>query len=82
MRKNVSDKNILVVEDIINTGITIDMVSNILKKRGAKRVKVCSLLNRSEKREKSIDIDFLGFNIGEDFVVGYGMGLSPKTQES
>ncbi len=78
LEENVSGKNILVVEDIINTGITIDMVSNILKKRGAKRVKVCSLLNRPEKREKSIDIDFLGFDIGEDFVVGYGMDYLQK----
>ncbi len=78
LEENVSGKNVLVVEDIISTGITIDMVTNILKKRGAKTVKVCSLLNRPEKREKSIDVDFLGFDIGNEFVVGYGMDYHQK----
>ena len=78
LEENVYGKNVLVIEDIISTGITIDMVTNILKKRGAKTVKVCSLLNRPEKREKSIDIDFLGFDIGDEFVVGYGMDYHQK----
>ena len=66
-------KNILIVEDIIDTGRTIKEVKRFMKERGAKDVKVVSLLNKPERREVDIEADYIGYTIPNEFVVGYGL---------
>lgn len=70
---SVENKNILIVEDIIDTGYTLSYLIDNLKKRGAKSVKVCTLLDKPERRRADVHVDYLGFEIPDEFVVGYGL---------
>ncbi len=66
-------KNILIVEDIIDTGYTLEYLKNNLLTRGPKSVKICVLLDKVDCRKVDIKIDYKGFTIPNKFVVGYGL---------
>ncbi len=70
---SVEHKDILVVEDIIDTGYTLSYLIDNLKKRGANSVKVCTLLDKPDRRKADVHVDYLGFEIPDEFVVGYGL---------
>lgn len=70
---SVENKNILIVEDIIDTGYTLAYLTDNLRKRGAKSVKVCTLLDKPERRKVDVAVDYLGFAIPDEFVVGCGL---------
>lgn len=70
---SVENKDILIIEDIIDTGYTLAYLTDNLKKRGASSVKVCSLLDKPERRKVDVKVDYLGFAIPDEFVVGYGL---------
>jgi hypoxanthine phosphoribosyltransferase len=69
----IAGRNVLIVEDIIDTGHTLDYLSRILRERGPASLRICTLLNKPERREVDIPIDYVGFNIPNKFVVGYGL---------
>lgn len=69
----IQDKNVLLVEDIIDTGITIDYLLDTIKVRQPRSTRVCALFSKPECHQLSSTIDFVGFEIPNDFVVGYGM---------
>ncbi|MDY0235856.1 MAG: hypoxanthine phosphoribosyltransferase [Gudongella sp.] len=75
---SVEGKDVLIVEDIIDTGLTLNYLKDILGKRGANTVKVCTLLDKVERRTVGVDIDFLGFEISDEFVVGYGLDYNEQ----
>ena len=75
---NITGKHILIVEDIIDTGYTLSYLTKNLKTRGAKSVKICTLLNKQERRVVDIAIDYIGFEIPDKFVIGYGMDYAEK----
>lgn len=75
---SVENKDILIVEDIIDTGYTLTYLTDNLKKRGAHSVKVCTLLNKPERRKADVAIDYLGFDIPDEFVVGYGLDYAEE----
>ena len=66
-------KDILLVEDIVDTGNTITWLSEHLQGRGASSIKLCSLINKEERREQKVRIDYSGFQVQEGFLVGYGL---------
>jgi len=70
---SVENKDILIVEDIIDTGYTLAYLTDNIKKRGANSVKVCTLLDKPERRKVDVPVDYLGFEIPDEFVVGYGL---------
>ena len=72
------DRNVLVVEDIIDTGRTISYLMELLKGRGAAEVKLCSLLDKPERRVVDVKADYTGFQIPDEFVVGYGMDYDQR----
>ncbi len=74
----IRDKNILVVEDIIDTGRTMDYLLKILKARGAADVKLCALLDKPDRRVADVSIDYTGFVIPDEFIVGYGLDYAQK----
>lgn len=74
----IKDKDILVVEDIIDTGRTMRTLLEVLKNRGAASVKLCALLDKPERREVEVHADYLGFTIPDKFVVGYGLDYAQK----
>ncbi|CAK7041092.1 hypoxanthine phosphoribosyltransferase [Tissierella carlieri] len=73
---SVENKDVLIVEDIIDTGYTLAYLTDNLKKRGAASVKVCTLLDKPERRKVDVSVDYLGFAIPDEFVVGYGLDYS------
>ena len=69
----IEDRHVLLVEDIIDTGRTVSYLKRNLETRHPKSVRLCSLLDKIERREVDVDIDYLGFTIPNVFVVGYGL---------
>ena len=69
----IRDKYILIVEDIIDTGRTMNFMKKYLERRGAKDIRICTLLNKPERRLVEVDIDYTGFEIEDKFVLGYGL---------
>ena len=74
----VEGREILVVEDIVDTGLTLSYLLANLKSRGAASVKLAALLDKFERREKEVKIDYLGFKIPDEFVVGYGLDFAER----
>ncbi len=74
---DVRDKDVLIIEDIADTGLTIRYLIEYLKSLGAKTVKVCVLLNKTAKH-KELQVDYYGFEIENQFVVGYGLDFNQK----
>ena len=75
LQTDIGGKNVLLVEDIIDSGHTIASVLNMLKTRNPKSLKVCALLDKPERREAEVPIHYLGFSIPNKFVFGYGLDL-------
>lgn len=74
----IEGRHILVVEDIVDTGLTLSYLLANLKSRGAASVKLAALLDKYERREKEVPIDYLGFPIPDKFVVGYGLDFADR----
>lgn len=75
---SVEGKDILIVEDIIDTGLTLSYLMDNLKKRGANSVKIATLLDKPSGRDVNIAVDYLGFIVPDEFVVGYGLDYAEK----
>lgn len=73
LNESIDGKSIVIVEDIVDTGNTIEKLKSILKEKGAKRVKIATLLFKPDAYKKDIKIDYVGIRIPNDFVVGYGL---------
>ena len=78
LEEDIQGRNIIIVEDIIDTGNTLKKVQQILNTRDPKRVKICTLLDKPERREVEIEVDYIGFKIPDEFVVGYGIDFAQK----
>lgn len=72
------DKNVIIVEDIIDSGRTLSYLVEILKKRNPKSLKICTLLDKPERRVTDVQVDYVGFDIPDEFVVGYGLDFAQK----
>ena len=76
---SIDGKNVLVVEDIIDSGNTLSYLMDILKKRGPKSIKLCTLLDKPSRREKKdVFVDYVCFEIEDRFVVGYGLDYDQR----
>lgn len=73
-----ANRNVIVFEDIVDTGLTLSYILSLLKARKPASLKSCSLLLKPESLKAEIDLDYLGFEIGKEFVVGYGIDFSGK----
>lgn len=73
LEKDIQGKDVLIVEDIVDSGMTLSYLIEYLKTRNANSVKVCSLLDKPERRKSQVEIDFVGFQIPDEFVIGYGL---------
>ena len=72
-------KHVLIVEDIIDTGLTLEYVIRYFKEsKGVKTLKTCTLLSKPERRKVNIDIDYVGFDVPDKFVIGYGLDYDQK----
>ena len=75
---DINGKNVIIVEDIIDTGLTLREVLKVLRARNPKTLKVCTLLNKVSRRLVNIDVDYNGFDIPDEFVIGYGLDFAQK----
>ncbi|MCX7367020.1 MAG: hypoxanthine phosphoribosyltransferase [Alphaproteobacteria bacterium] len=69
----VRERDVLLVDDILESGFTLSFAKKLLLERGAHRVWVCTLLDKPEKRRTELQADFVGFQAGDEFLVGYGL---------
>jgi hypoxanthine phosphoribosyltransferase len=77
----ITDRHVVVVEDIIDTGRTLHHYIGHLKARGPKSVKICALINKPERQEFTPKVDYLGFQIPKGFLVGYGLDWAGKYRD-
>ena len=71
-------RNVLIVEDIVDTGLTLHYLQEILKARNPKSLKTACLLSKPSRRKIAVHVDYIGFTIDDKFVVGYGLDFSEK----
>jgi hypoxanthine phosphoribosyltransferase len=74
----IEGRDILVIEDIVDTGLTLSYLMANLRARGAASVKLAALLDKHERRQREVSIDYLGFTIPDEFVVGYGLDFAER----
>lgn len=70
---DVRDRDVLLVDDILESGFTLSFAKKLLEERGARRVSICTLLDKPAKRRTTLQADFVGFEAGDEFLVGYGL---------
>lgn len=75
---SIEGKNVIVVEDIVDTGLTLSYLLDNLRARGAKSVKLCALLDKPEPRKRQVLIDYCGFIVPNKFLVGYGLDAAER----
>jgi hypoxanthine phosphoribosyltransferase len=78
LTRPIDGEHVLIVEDIVDTGLTLDYIRGQIDARRAASVKVCSLLHKPARMKKRVEIDYLGFTIDDVFVVGYGLDWAQK----
>ena len=76
--ESLEGKDVLIVEDIIDSGNTLHYLVEILYKRKPNSIKICTLLDKPERRTADVKVDYSGFNIPDEFVVGYGLDYAQK----
>ena len=74
----IDGRDLIIVEDILDSGVTLSFLMKILKARGANSIRLCTLLSKPERRKVDVPIDYLGFEIPDEFVVGYGLDYAEK----
>ena len=76
--ESISGKDVIIVEDIIDSGNTLSYLSELLGARGPASLNVCSLLDKPERRVTDVDVKYVGFEIPDEFVIGYGLDYKQR----
>jgi len=74
----IADKNVIIIEDVIDTGRTLSHLVKLMKSRNPKSLKVCALLDKKDCRVIPFEGEYIGFSIGNEFVIGYGLDVDGK----
>ena len=72
------DKNILIIEDIVDTGLTLAFLVSHLAQHKPASVKICALIDKLERRERHVDIDYTGFTVKQGYLIGYGLDMAEE----
>lgn len=75
---DIKDKHVIIIEDIIDSGLTLNYIKEMLLKRNPKSLKICTLLDKKARRRIQMDADYVGIEIDDAFVVGYGIDYGEK----
>jgi hypoxanthine phosphoribosyltransferase len=75
---NIEGKDVIIVEDIVDSGLTLDYIRHILLARRPKSMTICTLLDKKIKRKIEVPLDYVGFEIPDEFVIGYGLDYMQK----
>lgn len=74
----VAGRNVIIVEDIIDSGHTLHFLDNLFKDRNARSVRMCAMLDKADRREVDVQMDYIGFSVPDAFMVGYGLDYDQK----
>ena len=80
LRKNIEGKNVLLVEDIVDTGRTLNFLGELLAARKPKSIKTCALVRKPDRLQMAASVDYLGFDIPDAWVVGYGLDYDEENR--
>jgi hypoxanthine phosphoribosyltransferase len=75
---SIENKNVLIVEDIVDSGNSMSYLKEVLSARGPASIAICSLIDKKERRDTNVQVDFSGFHLEKGFVIGYGLDFSEK----
>lgn len=75
---SVKDKHVILVDDVVDTGHTMAFLLRQMSARGALSIKVASLVDKKERREVDVDVDYVGFELSKGFIIGYGLDYAEK----
>ena len=78
IREEIADKDILLIEDIVDTGVTLNCIRERILMKGPRSLRICTFLDKSGRREVEVPLDYVGFSIPNEFVVGYGLDYDNK----
>lgn len=78
LEEDIKDKNVIIIEDIIDTGYTLDKVIDYLQLKSPSSLEICTLLDKPERREVIVPVKYVGFEIPDVFVIGYGIDYAQK----
>jgi hypoxanthine phosphoribosyltransferase len=78
LREGVKGRHVLLIEDIVDTGLSLDYISKMLLKRDPSSLKICALLDKRARRRVDVPLDYVGFQIPDEYVVGYGLDYDNK----
>ena len=78
LKAPIKGKDVIVVEDIVDTGLTLSFLLKYLKRKGVGSLKLCTLANKPSRRIVPVTIDYLGFNVPDKFIIGYGIDWNEK----
>lgn len=78
---DLAGRNVLVVEDIVDTGLTLSWLAERLQARGPRRLKLCALIDKPERRQCDLKLDYVGFHIPRGFLVGYGLDYNEQYRQ-
>ncbi len=78
LEQGVDGRHVLVVEDVVDTGLTLNYIYGHMRSRGAASVKICSLLDKPSRRQVAVPLHYKGFEIPDEFVVGYGLDVDER----
>jgi hypoxanthine phosphoribosyltransferase len=78
LREDIRDRHVLLMEDIVDTGITLNYIKKLLSERNPASLKICTFLDKISCRKVDIDLDYIGYQIPDHYVVGYGLDYENK----
>jgi len=81
LAENIHEREVLIVEDIVDTGLTLNKILELLRSRSPKSISICSMLNKPSRRMQHVDIQYIGFEVQDQFVVGYGLDIDQKYRQ-
>jgi hypoxanthine phosphoribosyltransferase len=81
LSQSIEDKHVIIVEDIVDSGVTLNYLKDYLLAMCPKSLRICALLDKPEGRRAEIDTDYIGFTVGDRFIVGYGLDVNQKFRQ-
>jgi hypoxanthine phosphoribosyltransferase len=78
LSQNIAGRHVIIVEDIVDTGLTLQYIIENLETRHPKSIRICALLDRRGRRKVDVNLDYVGFVVPDKFVIGYGLDLAQK----
>lgn len=78
LKSNITNRDVIIVEDIVDTGLTLNHLIELLHTRGPRSIRTCAMLDKVPARQKAVTIDYRGFEIPKEFVIGFGLDYDEK----